>query len=232
MLEVVSLELRRLVLESMIRTIRRPSVLMLLEVVSLELRRLPRHRILVTGACLRNLSLIFSKNLAECSDATAGVGFGRLSQIDFPSLSASGCVASACARLPAAAPASPLAPASRVSSSAVFAVVAHARSTPMHDARNSCSDTGMNSLRDQRCRKVLQSCTVGNRYAEQTVDMSPAPDAGTYRRSAGTVHAQRQVPRKRLARSSGVRGGPVVGLVVVEESQASLRPPWRFLAHW
>ena len=60
-------------------------------------------------------------------------------------------------------------------------------------------------------RKVRQSCTVGNRYAEQTVDMSPAPAAGTYRRSAGTVHAQRQVRRKRLARSSGVGVGPGPG---------------------
>ena len=48
-------------------------------------------------------------------------------------------------------------------------------------------------------RKVRQSCTVGSRSAEQTVDMSPAPAAGTSRRSAGTVHAQRQAPRKRLA---------------------------------
>ena len=39
--------------------------------------------------------------------------------------------------------------------------------------------------------------------------MSPAPAAGTYRRSAGTVHAQRQVPRERLAESS--RGGPGPG---------------------
>ena len=62
-LEAVSLELRRLVLESMIRTIRCPSVLMLLEAVSLELRRWPRHRLLVTGACLRNLSLIFLRIL-------------------------------------------------------------------------------------------------------------------------------------------------------------------------
>ena len=57
-------------------------------------------------------------------------------------------------------------------------------------------------------RKVRQGCTVGSRYAEQTVDMSPAPAAGTYRRSAGTVHDQRQVPRKRLARSSGVGACP------------------------
>ena len=67
----------------------------------------------------------------------------------------------------------------------------------------------MNSLRVQRRRKVRQSCTVGSRSVEQTVDMSPAPAAGTYRRSAGTVHAQRQVPRKRLAESSGV--GPCPG---------------------
>ena len=41
--------------------------------------------------------------------------------------------------------------------------------------------------------------------------MSPVPAAGTYRRSAGTVHAQRQVPRKRLAESSGVDTGPGPG---------------------
>ena len=90
----------------------------------------------------------------------------------------------------------------------VSAAVAHARSTPMHDAHNSCSDTAMNSLRVQRCRKVLQSRTVGIRSVEQTVDMSPAPAAGTYRRSAGTVHAQGQVPRECLAESSGVGPGP------------------------
>ena len=75
----------------------------------------------------------------------------------------------------------------------VSAAVAHARSTPMHDAHNSCSDTAMNSLRVQRStsynpqgvvalnsrRKVRQSCTVGSRFVEQTVDMSPAPAAGT-----------------------------------------------------
>ena len=60
-------------------------------------------------------------------------------------------------------------------------------------------------------RKVRQSCTVGSRSAEQIVDMSPALAAGTYRRSAGTVHAQRQVPRKRLAESSGVSPGPGPG---------------------
>ena len=41
--------------------------------------------------------------------------------------------------------------------------------------------------------------------------MSPAPVAGTYRRSASTVHVQRQVSRKRLARCSGEGAGPGPG---------------------
>ena len=45
----------------------------------------------------------------------------------------------------------------------------------------------------------------------QTVDMSPAPAAGTYRRSADKVHDQRQVSRKRLAESSGRGPGPGPG---------------------
>ena len=53
-------------------------------------------------------------------------------------------------------------------------------------------------------RKVRRSCTVGNRSAERTVVLSPAPAAGTFRRSASTVHVQRQVSRNRLARSSGL----------------------------
>ena len=123
-------------------------------------------------------------------------------------LTASGCVASVCARRSAAAVAS-LAPAARVSSPAVFAVGSHARFTPMHDARNSCSHTVVNSLGDQRSRKVRLSRTVGNRSVVQTVDMSPAPDAGTYRRSADEVHAQRQILWTRQAASSG--GGPGPG---------------------
>ena len=81
----------------------------------------------------------------------------------------------------------------------------------MHDACNACSDTAMNSLRDQRCRKVRPSRTVGIRSVVQTVDMSPAPAAGTYRRSADTLHVQRQIPRQRRAESSGVDPGPGPG---------------------
>ena len=104
----------------------------------------------------------------------------------------------------------------------------HARDDPCctaPDSANSCLDT-VNSLRVQRStsynlqgvvapnsrRKVRQGCTVGSRYAEQTAVMSPAPAAGTYRHSAGTVHAQRQVPRIRLAESSAVGAGPGPGL--------------------
>ena len=67
-------------------------------------------------------------------------------------------------------------------------------------------------------RKVRQSSTIASRSVVQTVDMSPAPAAGTYRRSADKVHDQRQVSRKCLAESS--RGGPGPGPGPVEESEA------------
>ena len=67
---------------------------------------------------------------------------------------------------------------------------------------NSC--VGNNS-----CRKVRSSCTIGSRSVVQTVDMSPAPAAGTYRRSADEVHGQRQISRKRQAACSV--GDPVPG---------------------
>ena len=57
-------------------------------------------------------------------------------------------------------------------------------------------------------RKVRRSCPFGKRSAE---NMSPVVAAGTYRRSASTVHVQRQVSRKRLARSSGEGAGPGPG---------------------
>ena len=67
---------------------------------------------------------------------------------------------------------------------------------------SSCSDTTLNSLKVQRStsynpqgvvalnsrRKVRQSCRVRSRLAEQIVDMSPALAAGTYQRSASSVH--------------------------------------------
>ena len=147
------------------------------------------------------------------------IGLRERYESDFPSLNSSGCFSvDACASLPAVPGVSArVCPVS--SFSAVSAAVAHALSTPMHDAHNSCSDTAMNSLSynpqgvvplNSR-RKVRQSCTVRSRSAEQIVDMSPASAAGTYRRSAGTVHDQRQVSRKRLAGSSVVGAGPGPG---------------------
>ena len=84
--------------------------------------------------------------------------------------------------------------------------VAHADDTLMHDMLNS-------SLRVQRAtsynpegvvalnsrRKVRLTSTVRFGSVEQTVDMSPAPAAGTYRRSVDEMHGQRQVSRKRQA---------------------------------
>ena len=144
---------------------------------------------------------------------------------DFPSLNSSGCAtAAACACWPAVASSSSF-PAPGCSSSAVSAVDAHARFTPMHDAHNSCSDTAVNSLRVQRAtsynpegvvahnsrRKVRLNRTVGSRSVVQTVDMSPAPAAGTYRRSADKVHDQRQISRRSRAESSRGNPGPGPG---------------------
>ena len=88
---------------------------------------------------------------ATAGESDSMFGFCSLSETEFPSLNSSGCAAAvACARLPAAASSSPFSPAPGCSSSAVSAVVAHARFTPMYDAHNSCSDTAINSLRVQR----------------------------------------------------------------------------------
>ena len=78
--------------------------------------------------------------------ATAGesdeiIGSSRLSELEFPPLNSSWCVAAvACARLPAVPGLSATASSSAFPP-ASLAVVAHARSTPMHVAHNSWSDT-------------------------------------------------------------------------------------------
>ena len=145
------------------------------------------------------------------ADVTAAVAAGRAAvstageskriislrqryESDFPSLNSPGCAtAVACACWPAVASSSSF-PAPGCSSSAVSAVDAHARFTPMHDAHNSCSDTAINSLRVQRAssynpegvvahnsrRKVRLNRTVESRSVVQTVEMSPVPAAGTY----------------------------------------------------
>ena len=150
------------------------------------------------------------------SGATSGATVGESERIigscesQIPSLSSSGCLSvHACASLssaPASAASSRVCPVT--SSAALSAAVVHACSTPIH---NSCPDTVSNSLLVERCRKVRLRSTVVNRSVVQTVDMSPAPDAGTYRRSADKVHDQRQVSRKRQAESSGEGPGPGPG---------------------
>ena len=89
---------------------------------------------------------------------------------------------------------------------------AHADDSLMHfDVNSGRLDTG-NSLAFQRCRKVRQSRTVRFGSVDQTVDMSPALAAGTYRRSVDEMHGQRQVSRKRWAESSWGGPGPGPGL--------------------
>ena len=97
--------------------------------------------------------------------------------------------------------------------------VAHADDPLMHDVLNS-------SLRVQRAtsynpegvvapnsrRKVRLTSTVRFGSVEQTVDMSPAPAAGTYRRSVDEMHGQRQVSRKRWTKGSWGGPGPGPGL--------------------
>ena len=94
----------------------------------------------------------------------------------------------------------------------------------VRDDANSCPDT-VNLLKVQHstsynlqgvvapnsCRKVRRSCTVGNKSAELTVDMSPAPVAGTYVRSASQLHEQRQVTRSSVAYRPGSGPGPCPG---------------------
>ena len=88
---------------------------------------------------------------------------------------------------------------------------AHADDPLMHVVLNSSRSDTVNSLTVQRCRKVRQCRTVRFGSVEQTVDMSPALTAGTYRRSADTLHDQRQVSRKRWTKSSGRGPGPGSG---------------------
>ena len=143
-------------------------------------------------------ALVRTSSCATAGESERIIG-SRLCQI--PSLSSSGCLSvHACASLSSApaSVASSLGVCPVTSSVASSAAVAHVCSTPIH---NSCPDTVLNSL-VERSRKVRPRSTVGNRSVVQTVDMSPAPAAGTYRRSADEVHGQRQISRKRQATCS------------------------------
>ena len=88
---------------------------------------------------------------------------------------------------------------------------------------------------------VIRVRTIETGSAVLTVDLLPAPAAGTYSRSAFTLHDQRYISRNSLARSSGAGAGPGPGGrsgVVGEEGRegggfwASLRLTWGFFALW
>ena len=98
------------------------------------------------------------------------------------------------------------------------------QSMHVRDDANSCLDT-VNLLKVQHStsynlqgvvtpnsrRKVTRSCPGGNRSAELTVDMSPAPVAGTCVPSASQLHEQRQVTRSSVAYRPGSGPGPGPG---------------------
>ena len=175
--------------------------------------------------------------VSTSSGATAGeseriIG-SRLSQI--PSLSSSVCLSvHACASLSSA-------PASAASSLGVCpvtsfvassAAVAHVCSTPIH---NSCPDTVLNSL-VERSRKVRSRSTVGNRSVVQTVDMSPARLLehidGLPTKCMTSDRSHGEVGQRALGVIQVRILVQVVGLVLVGESQATLRPFEGFLALW
>ena len=56
---------------------------------------------------------------------------------------------------------------------------------------NSCANTG----HERALPKVRVSSTIGTGSAVLAEDVSPAPAAGKYSRSAGTMHDQRRVSR-------------------------------------
>ena len=152
----------------------------------------------------------FSKNLADITasnsdpvkGATAGATAGESQRIiglreryesDFPSLSSIGCLSvDACARLPAVPGVSArVCPVS--SSAAVSAAVARARSTPMHDAHNSCSDTG-------RVKGPTGTRRVKGGGSGPAEDLRPVSEveAGVNLRPAGGVRRQvaGSIPRR------------------------------------
>ena len=115
------------------------------------------------------------------------------SELEFPSLNSSGCVAAvACARLPAV-PGLSAAASSSAFPPASLAVVAHARSTPIHDAHNSWSDTGrVQGPTGRRCTKGGVSSP-----AEDLLPVSEV-EAGVNFRPAGGVRRQvaGSIPRR------------------------------------
>ena len=133
------------------------------------------------------------------------IGLRDRYESDFPSLNSSGCLSvAACARAPA------LLAASASSSSSAFpfvspAVCAHARSTPVHGAHNSWSDT----VRSQG--PTVRRCTKGG-VSGPAEDLRPVSkaEAGVNFRPAGRVRGQvaGSLPRRQPGTGTRqVRGG-------------------------
>ena len=144
----------------------------------------------------------------------------ELNESSFQSLHSSvnsslGLLTTACARVPRTARVvAPAGVCPRSSSLAWSALVAHAPDTTPHST-NSRSDTvnlqqptsyNLDKVAAPNSRRrVRPSPTIGKGSAVLTKDMS-------HRRTAGTLHDQRQVTRSKLARSSGTGAGPYPGL--------------------
>ena len=145
----------------------------------------------------------------SAAHVTAGDSEGiiglHVSQSSFDNSSNSlGCVAAvACARLPAV-PGLSAAASSSASPSASLAVVAHARSTLMHDAHNSWSDTG------RFLGPTGRRCTGGVSGPAEDLRHVPEVEAGVNFRPAGRVrgHVAGSLPGRQPG--TGTRKGSVV----------------------
>ena len=157
--------------------------------------------------------VLLSRQHATAGDSEGIIGLHvSHSSRDLPinSSNSFGCVAAvACARLPAVPGLSAAASSSAFPSfpSAYLAVVAHARSTPMHDAHNSWSDTGrVQGPTGRRCTKGGVSS-----LAEDLRPVSKV-EAGVNFRPAGGVRRQvaGSIPRRQPGTGTRQGKGSVV----------------------
>ena len=151
----------------------------------------------------------------SAAHATAGDSEGIIglhvshSSRDLPinSSNSFGCVAAvACARLPAV-PGVSAAASSSAFPSASLAVVAHARSTPMHDAHNSWSDTGrVQGPTGRRCTKggVSSPAEDLRPVSEVEAGVNFRPAGGVRRQVAGSIPRRQPGTRTRQGKGSVV----------------------------
>ena len=188
---------------------------------------LVRSREFAVGAASAEASGVASVFVGAERAATAGesqriIGLRERYESDFPSFNSSGClIVDACAR----ALALPAASASLSSSaflSASLAVVAHARSTPMHGAHNSWSDTVR--LHGPMRRRGTKCSVSGS--AEDFLPVSEV-EAGVNLRLAGVV--RRQVAGSLPGRQPGTGTRQVREGAVTEVPDTQFASPGRGL---